>query len=97
MVARIEARNKVKLALLEKSEQALPDRAKKGVRGAYFGTLRRFIDCPVFDRYLLRPGHELFGPAIVEERETSTVLSPGSRATVDPNGTLRITLAENRE
>jgi N-methylhydantoinase A len=97
VVARIEAANKVRLTPIEAVDKALPDQARKGTRHAYFGGLGRFIDCPVFDRYQLRPGHELLGPAVVEERETSAILPPGSHATVDSNGTLRITLSGNEE
>ena len=41
------------------------------------------MDTPVYDRYRLSPGIELLGPAIVEERESTTVLPPGTVATVD--------------
>jgi N-methylhydantoinase A/oxoprolinase/acetone carboxylase beta subunit len=42
----------------------------------------------VFDRYALPPGTELAGPAIVEERESTTVLPPGTTATVDDYASL---------
>jgi N-methylhydantoinase A/oxoprolinase/acetone carboxylase beta subunit len=40
-------------------------------------------DTPVFDRYALRPGMEIAGPGIVEERESTTVIGPRMRASVD--------------
>jgi N-methylhydantoinase A/oxoprolinase/acetone carboxylase beta subunit len=45
-------------------------------------------ECPVFDRYRLSLGLDLTGPAIVEERESTTVLPPGTRARVDEYGSL---------
>jgi N-methylhydantoinase A len=38
---------------------------------------------PVYDRYLLGPGGALDGPAVVEERESTVILGPGSRAEID--------------
>ena len=40
---------------------------------------------------VLAPGGELEGPAIVEERESTTVLPPGVRAVVDEYGSLHVT------
>ncbi|MCX7932687.1 MAG: hydantoinase/oxoprolinase family protein [Rhodovarius sp.] len=37
----------------------------------------------VFDRYALSPGDLVMGPALVEERESTTVIPPGARAMVD--------------
>ena len=58
-----------------------------GRRPAYFPDLG-FIDCPVYDRYSLRPGSSVEGPAFVEERESTCVLGRGDRATVDQQGNL---------
>ena len=59
------------------------DGSRKGVRRAYFPEARGYADTPVYDRYALTPGMSLTGPAIVEERESTTVLPPGVTATVD--------------
>jgi len=62
--------------------------AEKAPRRAYFPEAGGFIDCPVYDRYALRPGAVVAGPAIVEERESTCVLTPGDRARVDEFGNL---------
>ena len=41
---------------------------------------------PVYDRSALAAGQTVTGPAIVEERETTTVLPPGWTATIDQIG-----------
>jgi N-methylhydantoinase A len=56
-------------------------KARKGTRRAYFG--EGYVDCAVYDRYALEPGAEVVGPALVEERESTCVIGPGDRATVD--------------
>jgi N-methylhydantoinase A/oxoprolinase/acetone carboxylase beta subunit len=61
---------------------AVADQARKATRRVYFGLTD--YDTPVYDRYALTPGMELAGPAVVEERESTTVVAPGMRATVDP-------------
>ena len=58
------------------------------MRRAYFPETRGYTDTPVYDRYALAPGTALTGPAIVEERESTTVIPPGVTATVDEYATL---------
>ena len=67
-------------------------RAVKGNRAAYFPEADGFVTTPVYDRYLLRSGDRLSGPAIVEERESTTVVGPGDGLVVDSYGNLRITV-----
>ena len=55
----------------------------KGRRRAYFPETNGWVDCPIYDRYKLAAGMRLAGPAIVEERESTSVLPPGVVATVD--------------
>jgi N-methylhydantoinase A len=55
----------------------------KGRRRAYFPETNGWVDCPIYDRYKLAAGMRVAGPAIVEERESTSVLPPGVVATVD--------------
>lgn len=66
-------------------------KARKGLRRANFG--QGYVDVPVYDRYALAAGVEIAGPAIVEERESTTIMGPGDRMTIDAAGTLRIQVA----
>ena len=59
------------------------DGGLKGGRRAWFPETRGWTDCPVYDRYALAPGARVDGPAIVEERESTSVLPPGTSASVD--------------
>jgi 5-oxoprolinase (ATP-hydrolysing) len=65
--------------------------ALKGHRPAYFDG--KFHDTPVYDRYALAPGQTVEGPAIVEEREATTIIAPGDSLTVDAARNLRIAVA----
>jgi N-methylhydantoinase A len=67
-------------------------RARKTARRAYFPEAGGLTECTVYDRYALAPGEELDGPAIVEERESTTVLPPGVRAVVDDYANLLATV-----
>ena len=60
----------------------------KGSRQAYFPEARGYVDTAVYDRYALTPGMRFSGPAIIEERESTTVAGPGARVTVDERLTL---------
>ena len=59
-------------------------RPPQSTRQAYFPGLGGYIETPVFDRYALRPGTQLDGPAIVEERESTLVVGPGYAIEVTP-------------
>ncbi|HVW57874.1 MAG TPA: hydantoinase B/oxoprolinase family protein [Rhizobiaceae bacterium] len=52
------------------------------------------FETPVYDRYALRPGDEIEGPAIIEEREATTVVGPADRVTVDGSLTLCLEIGE---
>jgi N-methylhydantoinase A len=60
----------------------------KATRKAYFPEARGYVDTPVYDRYALTPGAAFTGPAIIEERESTTVAGPGARVSVDSRLTL---------
>ena len=57
--------------------------ALKKRRPVYFPEFKGFTECPVYDRYRLGPGATLTGPAIVEERESTLVVGPQGRLTID--------------
>jgi 5-oxoprolinase (ATP-hydrolysing) len=57
--------------------------ALKGTRRAYFRAGGGYMDCQVYDRYRLPAGGEIQGPAIIEEQESTAVIGPYDRATVD--------------
>ncbi|MBL8698020.1 MAG: hydantoinase/oxoprolinase family protein [Alphaproteobacteria bacterium] len=67
-------------------------RALKGRRPAYFREWGRADACDVYDRYRLGAGCEFAGPAIIEEKESTIVLPPGTRARVDRKGNLIVDL-----
>lgn len=50
-------------------------------------------DAPVFNRGTLAAGQIIEGPALIEERESTTVLGRGDRMTVDASGALVIDVA----
>jgi N-methylhydantoinase A len=55
---------------------------RKGERQVYFPQTG-FAPCTVYSRYSLKPGMELRGPAVIEERESTTVVGPDACVTVD--------------
>ena len=52
----------------------------------------RYVDTPVYRRELLTPEERYPGPALVAERQTTTVVTPGARFGLDAFGNLRIDL-----
>ena len=53
----------------------------KGHRTCHFAS--GFVETPVYDRYAMRPGLKILGPALIEERESTCVITPGHQAHVD--------------
>jgi N-methylhydantoinase A len=48
---------------------------------------------PVYDRAALMPGDTIVGPAVIEQLDSTTLLFPGDRVTVDPYLNLSVELA----
>ena len=65
--------------------------AQKATRSVYFAESDGYVECPIYDRYLLGPSCVLTGPAIVEEIDSTTVIHPGYSAQVDRFGNLILT------
>jgi N-methylhydantoinase A len=61
-----------------------------GRRMAYFPESGGMVSSLVVDRYAMVPGEFVEGPALIEEREATTVILPGDRAAIGKNGHLMI-------
>ncbi len=83
-------------ALLPPAVESSPRRARKGERPAYFPETERVDTTAVYDRSMLRPGHRIAGPALVEQLDTTLVLPPRSSSTLDRVGNLTTRLAPLR-
>jgi N-methylhydantoinase A len=64
--------------------------AKTGERKVFFGKEHGSLATAIYDRKLLEPGHKIFGPAIVEQMDTTTVIQPEQEAMVDEYGNIII-------
>ncbi|CAN5793079.1 hydantoinase/oxoprolinase family protein [soil metagenome] len=64
-------------------EESDPGDARKGEREIYVPEEEGFLAVPVYDRYLLGTSATFEGPAVVEERESTVVIGPESRAEID--------------
>ena len=60
-----------------------PEQAIAGQRPVFFDEAGGFVDCKIYDRDLLAPGHAIDGPAIIEQVDSTTVVYPGQRVVVD--------------
>lgn len=50
-----------------------------------------FVECPVYNREHLGPGHVIEGPAIVEQMDATTLILPGQKGEVDPYLSILVT------
>jgi N-methylhydantoinase A len=55
----------------------------KGSRPVFFAEAGGFVQTPVYDHYAMKPGEEVRGPAIVEQRESTVVVGPRGRFALD--------------
>ncbi|MGH7069787.1 MAG: hydantoinase B/oxoprolinase family protein [Acetobacteraceae bacterium] len=73
---------------MSEAGHALAGGARKGTRTAWFDG--KPVATAVYDRYALAAEETIIGPAIIEEREATTVIGPRDRLSVDRIGALRI-------
>ena len=66
----------------------------KGRRRAWVPGRGAFAEVPVHDRYAMDPGTVVEGPAIIEEREATTIVPDACTLTVDAGRNLVLSLAE---
>jgi N-methylhydantoinase A len=64
----------------------LPDKPGHARRSRPVHAWSDGVETPVYDRKTLAAGQTIAGPAIIEERETTTAIPPGWSATVDQVG-----------
>jgi N-methylhydantoinase A len=87
-------------AIIPQEERPLPKRppggalpqAIKGRRKAFCIDRNEVVDFTVYDRYRLAPEAEFKGPAIIEERESTTVVGSQGVVKVDEYGVILIAL-----
>jgi N-methylhydantoinase A len=78
---------------LAQGEAGADGAALKGHRAIYIPEANAFRPSAMYDRYRLRPGDTVSGPAVVEERESSLVLFPGHVGRIDEHLNIIVTLA----
>jgi N-methylhydantoinase A len=59
--------------------------AQLGNRPVFFSETGNFVDTPVYRRDALPVGVTLIGPIILEQLDSTVVLSPGTISTVTPD------------
>ncbi len=66
--------------------------ALKGRRPVYLPQEKSFFEAPVYDAFALRYGHEIEGPAILEQVNTTIFVTPEYRLIVDKYGSYTLFL-----
>ena len=64
-----------------------------GTRDVFFAEGGRFVATPVYERAALPVGFELAGPLVVEQMDSTVIVPPGVRGTVDDWGNVVLELA----
>lgn len=74
-----------------------PSSAQTGTREALFDAEAGRVDAPIFEMSLLRAGHRIEGPALVESDDTTVVVGPAWTLEVDGHGALVLTHDEEEQ
>ena len=69
--------------IMDSEKSSKVETAIKGSRGVYFEK-GGFRATTIYDRYLLAEGMEIVGPALIEERESTCLITVGAKAFIDP-------------
>ena len=56
---------------------------KRRTRKVYFPEKRAYVETAVYNRYALKPGEVIRGPAVFEERESTVVMGPSGTGRID--------------
>jgi N-methylhydantoinase A len=96
---RLEARGRTDKPRLQQEPYAGsdPSVAAKGHRRAYLPERNQFDEVPVYDGALLRHGHRLRGPALIEQVNTTTFVSAAFDAVCDGYGSFLVYAREVEE
>jgi N-methylhydantoinase A/oxoprolinase/acetone carboxylase beta subunit len=54
----------------------------------FFLTHHGFLDCPIYERKHFRAGTTLIGPAVIEQYDSTVLVTPGWSGRVDAYGNL---------
>ena len=73
-----------KMPLSDKNSEA----ALKGFRNVYMDG--QYIDTSLYERRELKSGNSLIGPAIIEQMDTTTLVYPGQKVSIDEYQNIRI-------
>jgi N-methylhydantoinase A len=92
---RVAAAGRVRRFTLPSLDRRGRARPRASRRRVYFAGVG-WTTCPCLDRERLGVGAVVTGPAIVEQLDATTVVSPGQRATVDRIGNLVIRTGRGR-
>ena len=82
-------------AVAEGKEQ-VEDAALRTHKPVYFRSEGQYVSTPVYKRDLLKNGNVFYGPALVEEHASTTVVQPGDIVKVDQYGNLQIFIGSDR-
>lgn len=92
-VTAVERRGSLDLTMPKPAKKS----AIKGKRSIYVPERRRYMNCPVYDRYALPAGFVIVGPAVIEESESTVYLGPEASAVVTRQGDLSVTLGRRTQ
>lgn len=76
------------ISLAHRPVETPPERTARQVSFPGFGR----VETRVLDRYALKPGETIAGPAIFEERETSFAIGPDATATIDDHANIVVAI-----
>jgi len=95
MSVRLSTTSTLRKLVLPTIEAAAPGSRPEpsGHRSVYFEETRGRVETALYHRAALRAGHEIHGPAIVDQTDSTTVILPGQTARIDAHANIIIMAA----
>jgi len=87
---------KPKLKTYNISKLSLPKEALITKRDVFFEQSESYIKTPVYKREKLKAGNIIYGPAVIEQYDATTVVYPKWKASVDKFGNLILSIEKFR-
>jgi N-methylhydantoinase A len=79
-----------RLVAAEHMTDAIPAGARRPSRAVYWSAAQAAIETPIYDGTALLPGNSIAGPTVVETPDTTVVVHPGQRLTIDAFGNFEL-------
>lgn len=92
-----EIKTELPVKVLRQADSLDPPTSLASIKTTLVFDGKEYSDCPIWDRLSLLAGHVLFGPCVITEMDSNTLVHPGFKAEIDAVGNILIWELNNQD